>query len=118
MANSINQEFIKMIENAAWMDETTRTTAVEKAKATNFFIGYPDELMNNAILDEYYRDLVLQPESLLHSILSIKIFEMNQLVKTFRQPIDKNDWTYLAEESLKVNAFNVPQQNTVSKFLM
>lgn len=118
MANAIHKEFIKMLENVAWMDETTRKIAIEKAMSINFFIGYPDELIDNAKLDEYYRDLELQPDSLLHSILSIKKFYTNQLIKTFRQPTDKNDWTFLSERSTVVNAFNMPQLNTVRKFLV
>lgn len=117
ITNSIHKEFIRMLENTAWMDETTRKIAIEKAMAINFFIGYSDELIDNAKLDEYYRELELQPESLLHSILSIKKFDANQVVKTFRQPTDKNDWTFLSKESTIVNAFCIPQLNTVSKFL-
>lgn len=117
LANSIHKEFIRMLESVSWMDETTRKIAIEKAMAINFFIGYPDELIDNAKLDEYYRDLELQPDSLLHSILSIQKFDANQLAKTFRQPTDKNEWTSLSKESTVVNAFYVPQQNTVSKFM-
>lgn len=116
ITNSIHKEFIRMLENTAWIDEATRKIAIEKAMAINFFIGYSDELIDNAKLDEYYRELELQPESLLHSILSIKKFDANQVVKTFRQPADKNDWTFLSKESTIVNAFCIPQLNTVSKF--
>lgn len=115
MIDSIHKEFIRMLESTPWMDSVTRNAAIEKAKAMNFFIGCPNELMENAKLDEYYRNLELQPDSLLHSMLRIRKFNKIRQINEFRQPIEKSDWRTLSLEATMVNAFYSPQLNIISK---
>lgn len=116
MIDSIHKEFIRMLETTPWMDSVTRNSAIEKAKAMNFYIGCPNELTDNAKLDEYYQNLELQPHSLLHSMLRIRKFNKNKEISEFRQPIEKSDWRRLSIEATMVNAFYSPQLNIISKF--
>lgn len=115
IAQSIHKEFIRMLKNTPWMDAVTRNAAIEKALAMNFFIGCPNELTDNAKLDEYYQSLELQPDSLLHSMLHIRKFNKNSEISEFRQPIEKGDWRTLSSEATMVNAFYSPQLNIISK---
>lgn len=115
MIDSIHKEFIRMLKNASWMDEATRNAAIKKAMAMNFFIGCPNELTDNAKLDEYYWGLELQSDSLLHSMLRIRKFNKNREINDFRQVIEKSDWRALSLEATMVNAFYSPQLNIISK---
>lgn len=115
MINSIHNEFIRMLESTTWMDTITRNAAIEKAKAMNFFIGCPNELKENAKLDEYYQNLELPSDSLLQSMLRIRKFNKHREVNGFRQPIEKSDWRTLSLEATMVNAFYSPQLNIISK---
>lgn len=113
---NIHDAFIKKLEKISWMDETTRHEAIRKAEAMAFDIGYPDELIDDDKLNEYYQDLQLQQDSLFHNVLRIRKFEQMHKIKEFREPIDKKDWREHAKRTAMVNAFNIPQHNAIRKY--
>lgn len=81
----------------------------------SFDIGYPEELVDDDKLNEYYQDLELQNDSLFHSVLRIRKFQQMHNIKQYREPIDKKDWREHATRTAMVNAFNIPQHNTIRK---
>ena len=50
----ISAEFNNILKNVDWMDEKTRQRALEKANAIKARIGYPDELLVDQNLIDYY----------------------------------------------------------------
>lgn len=98
------------------MDEKTRRIAIEKANAMGFNIGYPDELTDDNKLEVYYRELEVQPDSLLHSVLRARIFAKDKKIRDFRKPILKNDWRVIATRVTEVDAFYYPSMNSICKF--
>lgn len=112
----IHDAFIRKLEQISWMDESTRRQAIRKAEAMLFDIGYPDELVDDDKLNEYYLDLELQNDSLFHNVLRIRKFHQMHNIKQYREPIDKKDWREHATRTAIVNAFNIPQHNTIRKF--
>lgn len=92
LVNNIREEFIKILRDVSWMDEVTRMAAIEKAKSMASHIAYPDELTDNMKLEEYYDGLELEPNSLLHNILRIRIFKDNHSIKKLRKSVNKTDW--------------------------
>lgn len=116
MANNIKTEFIEMLKKAPWMDDTTRDKAIEKANAMILIMGYPDELADDAKLEEYYHDLKLQPNSYLQSVLNIQKFARDRKIHDFRNPILRNDWRSIAPQVTEVDAFNYIWLNTICKF--
>lgn len=113
----IQDAFLEKLEKISWMDESTRHEAIRKAEAMIINIGYPDELIDDEVLDEYYRDLELNENvSLFHNVLRIRKFEHMYEIKQFREPIDRNDWRDHATRAAMVNAFNIPSHNTIRKF--
>lgn len=116
LANSIRIEFLEMLKNLQWMDESTRKHAIRKANAMNFHIGYPDELTNDDKLNEHYHGLKLQTDSIFHSTLSIRKFNQNHRSAEYRLPIDRNDWRDLSIRAALVNAFNIEQHNSIREY--
>jgi len=45
--------------HVTWMDEATRSTALDKADAIVHKIGYPDFVANPTMLDQYYQQVWL-----------------------------------------------------------
>lgn len=41
------------------MDTQTRLNAIEKLKAMEFRIGFPDEILVDELIDEYYKEVFL-----------------------------------------------------------
>ncbi|CAF3416848.1 unnamed protein product [Rotaria sp. Silwood1] len=49
MIGNIRKAFINMLEQTTWMDETSKNRAIEKAKAIDEKIGYPDYLASDNV---------------------------------------------------------------------
>ena len=54
MVEGIRTEFLETLKNLNWMDAKTKEKAVEKAKAINNYIGYPEQLKNITKIEELY----------------------------------------------------------------
>lgn len=116
VAKEIHAEFIESLKRVPWLDDESREKAIEKANSMKFYIGYPDALMNDTILDEYYAELELQSDSFFYSMLNalkfLKLREINQLGK----PVNKNDWIEHSMRLSKVDAFYSVIENSIRVF--
>ncbi|CAF0871999.1 unnamed protein product [Rotaria sordida] len=90
MIDNIQAAFIDMLHQTTWMDAESMTKAIEKAKAIDRRIGYPDYLSsdNNTKLDEDYAEVPL------------------------RKPVDRKAWGDTAPSI--VNAFYDPSRNQIT----
>lgn len=114
LAKEIHEEFIETLKRAPWMDDESREASIGKANAMKFHIGYPQELANDTLIDEYYKDMELQAtDSYLLSMLRIQRFLKDREIIKLRKQVNKSDWiehsTYLTE----VNAFYSVFENSI-----
>ena len=58
MVNDIKESFDDLIEQSDWLDDSTRQKALKKLDAIHQNVGYPDWILDNKQLDQYY-NLVL-----------------------------------------------------------
>lgn len=54
MVADIRAEFEDILRKVDWMDDHTRQNALDKAKSMSTHIAYPDELLDNRKLEEFY----------------------------------------------------------------
>lgn len=113
VAHKIHEEFIETLKRVSWMDDESRNAAIEKANAMKFHIGYPDELMNDTMLDEHYKDLELQSDSYFQSMLNAQKILMNREILQLREPVDKNDWIEHSLRLTHVDAFYSVVENSI-----
>jgi neprilysin len=114
MVESIQEEFQKILENVTWMDDSTRAAAMKKAKAMIAHIGYPDELMNDTKLVEFYDDLTLDDSKYFESVLNVSRFDNMKTMKNLRKAVNKTDWESHANVAV-INAFYNPLENSIRK---
>lgn len=57
MIETIRNEFRNIIMVMTWMDESTKKEAVIKLENMYPHIAYPDELLDDDLLSEYYEDV-------------------------------------------------------------
>ncbi|XP_035795572.1 neprilysin-2-like isoform X1 [Anopheles albimanus] len=113
MVNDIKGVFVDILKKVEWMDEVTRQSALEKVATMATHIGYPDELMNDTKIAEYYKDLEFQPESnYLNTILYMNQFGTTKAFKKLRQPVNKTDWITHSRPAI-VNAFYSSIENSI-----
>lgn len=116
MVAGIRKQFEIILANVPWMDPTTKAAAKEKVKAMSTHIGYPDELMDNRKLEEYYSNLTVDPSKYLESVLRLNIFGTDYAFNKLRKAVNKTEWTSHSRPAV-VNAFYSSIENSIRKCL-
>lgn len=114
IVDGIRDEFEIILQKVDWMDEETRKSALEKLKKMATYIGYPDEIKNNTLLEEYYDGLEIDPEHYLESYLKLNLFSTKQVYKKLREPVNKTEWERHAKPA-QANAFYSSIENSIRK---
>ncbi|XP_037040793.1 neprilysin-2 isoform X2 [Bradysia coprophila] len=112
MVNGIRAEFERILTTVPWMDATTRAAALTKAKAMTTHIGYPDEIMDDKKLEEYYEGLEINPDTYLESVLRMNVFGTDYAFNKLRKPVNKTDWVTHSRPAI-VNAFYSSIENSI-----
>lgn len=114
MVNSILDEFEEILKKVTWMDQATREAAMLKAKGIVKHIGYPDELMDDKKLIEYYKKVSINEEKYLESILSRHALKTDQEYEKLRESVNKTDWKTHSNAAV-VNAAYSAIENSIRK---
>lgn len=96
------------------MDEETKKAALDKAESMSTHIAYPDELLNDTKLEEFYRKLEISPGNYLQSMLNLTLFGTEYSFEKLRQPVNKSDWISHGRPAI-VNAFYSSIENSIRK---
>ena len=59
MFQNIIEVFRKSLEENDWMEDKTRVEALKKLNNMKLFVGYPDQLMDESKIAEYYQSVSL-----------------------------------------------------------
>lgn len=116
IVNRIRDEFEKILNEVDWMDEETRKAALGKLKKMATYIGYPDEIKNNTLLEEYYDGLEIDPDRYFESYLKLNAFNTKESYSKLRQPVNKTEWKEHAKPA-QANAFYNSIENSIREFL-
>lgn len=57
LVKNLKSAFNNIIINTTWMDDATKLKAVEKVNAMDANIAYPDELLDDHILEKFYENV-------------------------------------------------------------
>jgi membrane metallo-endopeptidase-like protein 1 len=94
------------------MDEETRDAALDKAETMSSFTAYPDELLDDRKLDNFYASLDITSGSYLESILNLTLFATEHSLSQLRLPVNKSDWITYGDSAV-VNAYYSPNDNSM-----
>lgn len=112
MVDQIRSEFKEMLRKNSWMDPETKLRAAEKVDAIITHIGYPDELYDDAKLDEYHQNIEVDDTNYLKSVLNINKFYMNYQLNLLRKPANKTDWVSHSSPTF-INAYYSFEENSI-----
>ena len=70
MVKDIRAEMEKILDNIDWMDDMTRERAKDKLRTMKEYIGYPEEILQENLLEELY-EVYLSITKLAASTMSI-----------------------------------------------
>ncbi|KAJ6217058.1 hypothetical protein RDWZM_008215 [Blomia tropicalis] len=54
----IKDEFYKTLQSTDWMDHQTKENAIKKLRSMEFRIGYPDEIVIDELVSDYYDEII------------------------------------------------------------
>lgn len=74
------------------MDNKTRQSAIEKLDAFKTYIGYPDQLLNDTLVNQYYQNLTVDKEEYFKNVFGYNKFVTNKSYAKLRELNDKDDW--------------------------
>lgn len=114
MVNAIKREFEEVLIHAPWMDDVTRLSALKKLQVMQAFVGYPDELKDDAKLEEYYEKLDFIDGDYYYSILANNKFQLETSELQLREPAIRSDWKMLSNV-VDINAYYDAAENKMSK---
>ncbi|XP_040061858.1 neprilysin-2 isoform X2 [Ixodes scapularis] len=112
MVNFILKEFVAILDDIDWMDEQTRQRARQKAQAIQPYIGYPEELLRDALVEEHYRNVTLRPDAYFENIMRLRKWSTDYAFGQLRKPHIKGEWKKHAQVAV-VNAYYNSLENCI-----
>ncbi|XP_029033207.1 neprilysin-2 isoform X2 [Osmia bicornis bicornis] len=112
MVADIREEFTEILKKVDWMDDDTRKSALKKAASMSSHIAYPDELLDDKKLEEFYEKLELTTDNYLEGILNLTLFGVEYSFSKLRKPVNKSDWVTHGRPAI-VNAFYSSIENSI-----
>jgi len=91
------------INQLEWMSDTTKTQALEKLKAINVKIGYPDKWRD-------YSSLEIGSTSYFENVKKASLFNYSFNINKIGKPVDKKEWGMTPQT---VNAYYSPSHNEI-----
>lgn len=116
LVRDVRNAFIDSLRDVPWMDELTREKAIQKANASLAYIGYHSELENRLLsMEEKYKNLELNPDNFILNNLKINRFNTDQVLMSFRKPVNKTGSDSFITNPATVNAYYNYLENSISK---
>lgn len=112
MVQNIREAFHKILSAVTWMDTDTLEFAKGKLSAMATHIGYPDELGDDAVLENYFAGLDVDPDQYLESVLNVNAFQNNYTLGKLREAVNKTDWVQHSRVAT-VSAFYRSIENSI-----
>lgn len=112
MVEYIRNEFVKILDEIDWMDEETREEAKLKAKAISPYIGYPDELLQDDLIEELYSGLTMSRSNFYQNVRNLRIWSTNYAFGQLRKSNKRGDWRKHARAAV-VNAYYNSLENSI-----
>ena len=94
------------------MDEETKKSAMKKVETMNTHIAYPNELLDDKKLEEFFKNLEIIPDDYHQSLLNLSLFETDYSFSELRKPVNKSEWISHGIPAI-VNAFYSPIENSI-----
>ncbi|XP_072047746.1 membrane metallo-endopeptidase-like 1 [Amphiura filiformis] len=93
MIGNLKTAFKDMLAYNEWMDEDTKIVAREKCDAMRHQIGYPDWIMEDSTLDEFYVKMYIAEDTYFENVLDYIGWSANDNLARLRKDVDKDEWT-------------------------
>ncbi|XP_058817652.1 uncharacterized protein LOC131680955 [Topomyia yanbarensis] len=109
MLRDIRDQFDRIVLETDWMDAHTKCAALEKSKAMNSFIGFPEWILDVDKLERYYEGLQISESRHLENWVNAMHFLLTDKLRSWR--LENNRFSDL--NPAIVNAYNLQHWNLI-----
>lgn len=117
MMDIIKSKYEVMLRLVKWMDEPTRLAALKKVKNMITNIAYPNELLDDKKLLDYYGPMKIDEDKFFESIFNIAFTTRQRGMKKLREPYVKSDWRNWFGAAV-IDAFYDLTKNVISNYAL
>ncbi|KAH9645100.1 hypothetical protein HF086_005645 [Spodoptera exigua] len=110
MIDELKDSLARLIKQAKWMDDNTKIATYQKIIEMKSLVGFPDWLLEEGKLDEYYGGIDIDAKTHLENIININQVKTRKVLNKFREP---NNITW-ATDPTEVNAYHTVRENTIT----
>ncbi|KJH48374.1 peptidase family M13 [Dictyocaulus viviparus] len=111
IVEDIMSSFREILHENEWINEAMKTKVLNKLKLMRRQIGYPEFILDDRMLDDYYSGLnVYESESYTQGKENLLAWSIRKSFLELINPHDKSDFTV---DPALVNAFYSPQSNSI-----
>ncbi|XP_038050364.1 endothelin-converting enzyme 1-like [Patiria miniata] len=88
----IRDTFVENLPQVSWMDSKAKSLSKEKVQAMTTKIGFPDFILDPALLDALYEGFDVVSDSALQNHVNYKTYLYKNSLKIVDAPVDKTKW--------------------------
>ena len=116
LVEEVKASFKIILESNSWLDSETRNLALEKLSAIKENVGYPDWIISNSDLDNYYghlRNVQVMKGKFFETAVELNVLTIRHQFDTLNLPL--NHTLMWPMTPATVNAAYMPTENSISK---
>ncbi|XP_012547468.1 endothelin-converting enzyme 2 [Bombyx mori] len=110
MIYELKNSLAHLVGQVKWMDDNTKVATYQKIILMKSLIGFPDWLMVEGKLEEYYKGIEINRETHLYNMINIIQVKIKNVLNKFRE----NGSLSWATDPTEVNAYHTFQDNTIT----
>ena len=80
-------------------------------------VGYPDELLNNTLIDDYSKNLVISRDNHFQNFLNVHRFLYDYSLSGLTDSLENTIWTTFSDSTI-INAYYHSMSNTFGKVFL
>ena len=111
MIGYLRKAFAQIVRNLDWMDDETKVEALKKLDKMDQYIAYPNEVLDQTTIDEYYKELVVTNDFFENELNQNKFSDKKSILR-LREKYDPKHWTNHDDVAV-VNAFYSSGTNSI-----
>lgn len=115
LVKEVRNAFSENLNKIAWLDAATLQKAKEKATAMVDEIAYPDELLDDENINNFYRGVKITDDNYFGNILAMNIFTTDFYLSRLNRPVSEFRWLNSATAAV-VNAYYKFSDNSMQFF--
>ncbi|XP_060077927.1 neprilysin-1-like [Ylistrum balloti] len=111
MISNLRSAMKGLLSENDWMDDATKVVAIDKLKAIEPRIGYPDDVMDDSFLDKRYENHTVIVNAYFNNTLNSRMNGAYYSLRKLRKNVDRQIWD---TDPATVNAFYNPPRNQIT----